>query len=220
MSRVVIILGAPGAGKGTQAQRLSGRLGLAHIATGDLFRENLANDTELGQEAKQFMNAGRLVPDQLVLKMLFERVAQPDCQSGYLLDGFPRTLAQASALEAALGDSTDLVVLNLEVADQTIINRVTGRLLCRGCDAIWHRDFNPPAQAGVCDSCGAELYSREDDQEKVVSKRLSVYHTETAPLVEFYSTRGVLYGVDGEASPDQVNQALLAALAGAETGAH
>ena len=220
MSRVVIILGAPGAGKGTQAQRLSASLGLAHIATGDLFRENLKNETALGLEAKEFMNSGRLVPDELVIKMLFDRVARHDCERGYLLDGFPRTLAQAEALEKALGPDVDLTVLNLEVADQTIIGRAAGRLLCRGCDAIWHRDFNPPAKAGVCDSCGSELYSREDDQEEVVAERLSVYHTQTAPLVEFYSTRGVLHGVDGELSPDQVNQALLAALAGSETGAH
>jgi len=220
MSRVIIILGAPGAGKGTQAQRLSESLGLAHIATGDLFRENLKNDTALGQEAKEFMNSGRLVPDALVIKMLFDRVSRADCAKGYLLDGFPRTIPQAEALETALGTDADLMALNLEVNDDTIVKRASGRLLCHGCDAIYHRDFSGPAKAGICDQCGGELYTREDDQEDVVRERLNVYHVETAPLVEFYSTRGVLHGVDGEASPDHVNQALLASLAGSETGAH
>jgi adenylate kinase len=219
MTRVVILLGAPGAGKGTQAQRLSASLGLAHIATGDLFRENLREETPLGLEAKEYMNSGHLVPDELVLKMLFDRVARPDCASGYLLDGFPRTLPQAEALEAALGADTDLTVLNLEVRDEKIVGRVSGRLLCRGCEAIYHREFNPPAKPGLCDQCGGELYTREDDQEEVVRERLNVYHVETAPLVEFYSARGVLTGVDGEVSPDQVNQALLAVLASSETGA-
>lgn len=220
MTRVVIILGAPGAGKGTQAKRLSESLGLAHIATGDLFRENLKNETALGKEAREYMNSGRLVPDELVLKMLFDRVSRPDCREGYLLDGFPRTIPQAEALERALGESADLTVLNLEVRDETIVGRASGRLLCRGCDAIYHREFNPPKTAGVCDQCGGELYTREDDKEEVVRERLNVYHVQTAPLVEFYSTRGVLHGVDGEESPDRVNQALLAALASTETGAH
>lgn len=220
MSRVVILLGAPGAGKGTQAQRLSRDLGLAHISTGDLFRENLRGKTPLGLEAQQFMDSGQLVPDALVIQMLFDRVSRPDCAEGYLLDGFPRTIAQAEALEVALGASAGLTVLNLEVDPETIIERASGRLLCRSCDAISHRVFSPPAKAGVCDNCGGELYQREDDKEGVVRERLKVYDKQTAPLVEFYSARGVLTGVDGELSPDQVNQTLLATLAASESEAH
>jgi len=220
MARVLILLGAPGAGKGTQAQRLGGDLGLPHISTGDLFRENLRGNTPLGLEAQKYMDAGQLVPDELVIKMLFDRVSRPDCAQGYLLDGFPRTLAQAEALEVALGPKADLTVLNLEVNPNTIVERAAGRQLCRSCGAIYHLVFAPSAKAGVCDSCGGELYQREDDQEVVVRERLKVYDRQTAPLVEFYSTRGVLTGVDGELSPDQVNQALLATLAASESEAH
>ncbi len=212
MSNVVILLGGPGAGKGTQAARLSEKLGLAHISTGDLFRENLKNDTALGKKAREYMDSGRLVPDELVLEMLFDRVEAPDCSGGYLLDGFPRTEPQALALEAALGD-TKPRVLNLEVADEVIVQRASGRRLCRGCSAIWHATFNKPAQEGVCDACSGELYQREDDQEEVVRERLNVYHAQTAPLVEFYSSRGLLVGVNGEQSPDEVNEALVTALA-------
>jgi adenylate kinase len=212
MSRVVILLGAPGAGKGTQAAQLSQKLGLAHISTGDLFRENLKNNTPLGDQAREFMNSGRLVPDGLVLEMLFDRVAKPDCEVGYLLDGFPRTLPQAAALEVALGSDADVVALNIEIQDSAIIERATGRLLCRGCTAIYHRTFSPPAQAGICGECGGELFQREDDQVEVVAKRLNVYHAETAPLVEYYSDRDVLFGVNGEQAPDHVTEALLAEL--------
>lgn len=212
MSQVVILLGGPGAGKGTQAVRLADKLGLAHISTGDLFRENLKDDTPLGQKAKGYMNAGQLVPDELVLEMLFDRVGRPDCRAGYLLDGFPRTEPQALALEAALGDAAPRV-LSLEVADDVIVQRASGRRLCRGCGAIWHATFNPTTKDGVCDACGGELYQRDDDQEEVVRERLVEYHTKTAPLVEFYSSRGQLVGIDGERSPDEVNEALIAVLA-------
>jgi adenylate kinase len=213
MTRVVIILGPPGAGKGTQAANLSANLGLAHIATGDLFRENLKNNTALGEKARGFMNSGRLVPDALVIEMLFDRVAKPDCEVGYLLDGFPRTLPQAAALEQALGEAAGVQALNLEVGDESIVGRATGRLLCRGCTAIYHRSFRPPVTDGVCDECSGELFQREDDEEKVVRERLNVYHTETAPLVEYYSARNLLVGVNGEQAPDQVTGALMAALA-------
>lgn len=212
MANVVILLGGPGAGKGTQAVRLGEKLGLAHISTGDLFRENLKNDTPLGRQAREFMDSGRLVPDSLVIEMLFDRVAAPDCADGYLLDGFPRTEPQAVALENALGELKPQV-LNLEVADEVIVQRASGRRLCRGCSAIWHATFNAPSKPGVCDTCGGELYQREDDQEEVVRERLNVYHAQTAPLVEFYSARGLLVGVDGERSPSEVNENLVAALA-------
>jgi adenylate kinase len=218
MSSVVILLGGPGSGKGTQAAKLSENLSIAHIATGDLFRENLKNNTALGEKARDFMNSGRLVPDALVLDMLFDRVAKPDCAMGYLLDGFPRTLPQASAFEEALGPDANVQALNLEVGDEVIVPRATGRLLCRDCTAIYHRTFSPPAANGVCDKCSGELFQREDDQEVVVRERLNVYHTETAPLVEFYSERGFLIGVNGEQAPDQVTDALMAALTA--TSAH
>ena len=222
MTRVVILLGAPGAGKGTQAQRLSKDLGIAHIATGDLFRENLKGETPLGLKAKEYMNSGKLVPDALVLEMLFDRVARPDCAEGYLLDGFPRTLPQAEALEAALAEQggIELRALNLEVRDEVIVGRATGRLLCRSCDAIYHAEFSPPAVAGKCDVEGGELYTREDDRAEVVTERLAVYHEQTAPLVDFYESRGVLTRVDGERHPDQVNETLLASLASTGSEAH
>ena len=210
MGSVVILLGAPGAGKGTQAVRLSKACGLPHVATGDLFREHLSNGTPFGMKAKEYMDAGKLVPDAVVLDMLAERVGQPDCASGYLLDGFPRTLAQAEALEERLGEGTSVRVFNLEVADEVIVRRAAGRLLCKSCGNIQHKEFKPPAKEGVCDNCGGELYQRKDDAPEVVRKRLEVYHEETRPLVSFYEERGVLETVDGERAPEEVYETLLA----------
>lgn len=206
--KVVILLGPPGSGKGTQAVRLTKELGIPHISTGDLFRENMSKDTELGQRAKSFINAGKLVPDELVLEMLFDRVSRPDCANGYLLDGFPRTLAQAEALDKHLGANTNLVVLDLEVPDEIIVKRASGRLTCKDCGSVYNRHFSPPAQEGVCDKCGGELVQRPDDRAEVVEERLRVYHSQTKPLVEFYAKKGVLSRVDGTQSPDQVFEAL------------
>lgn len=214
MVSVLVLLGAPGAGKGTQAARLSAELGLPHVATGDLFRANLSQGTELGAKAKSYMEAGELVPDQLVLDMLFARVSEADCRDGYLLDGFPRTLAQAKALDERLGDDVWLQVVDLEVSDETIVERAAGRLLCRSCSNIHHRRFAPPAKEGVCDACGGELYQREDDVPEVVRQRLVVYHEQTEPLVRFYREKGVLQSVDGERSPDEVADALASAVGG------
>jgi adenylate kinase len=208
MKSVVVLLGAPGAGKGTQAARLSEELSLPHVATGDLLREHRARGTALGKEAQRSMDAGELVADALVLDMLFERVAKPDCADGFLLDGFPRTLAQASALKQRLGQ-VDLRVLDLEVSDETIVERAAGRLLCKECGAIYHTESAPPAQPGVCDSCGGELYQRKDDAPDVVRERLRVYHEKTRPLVDFYRREGVLESLDGERTPDAVYQSLL-----------
>lgn len=208
MATVVILLGAPGAGKGTQAVRLADALGLPHVATGDLFRENLANDTPLGRRARAFMDKGQLVPDDLVVEMLFDRVARPDCAGGYLLDGFPRTLPQAEILTERLPKDWDVQVVEIAVPDDVLVERAAGRLLCRGCKNIHHATFSPPSTSGRCDACGGELYRREDDAPEVVRERLAVYHRQTAPVVAHYRQRGVLRSVDGDRSPDEVFESL------------
>lgn len=204
MTRVIILLGAPGAGKGTQAVRLSEALGLPHISTGDLFRENLSQGTALGERARTYMAAGQLVPDDLTVEMLFDRTSRPDCADGYMLDGFPRTVPQALALGERLDESVDLSVINIEVPDDVIVERSAGRLLCRACGNIQHKRFSPPAQEGICDACGGELYQREDDQSEVVQERLGVYHAQTQPLVGHYGDQGVCKSVDGNRAPDDV----------------
>jgi adenylate kinase len=206
-SRVIILLGPPGAGKGTQAVRLSAERGVPHISTGDLFRANLKGGTDLGQRAKSFMETGKLVPDDLVIEMLFDRVAQDDCKSGYLLDGFPRTLAQAEALSEAFskadGEQATATLL-LDVPDDIIVTRASGRLLCRDCPKIHHAVFAPPAKDGVCDGCGGELYRRKDDEADVVMERLGVYRNETQPMVDYYREQGSLVVINGNQKPDAV----------------
>jgi adenylate kinase len=216
---VVLLLGAPGAGKGTQAKRLAGHLRLPHISTGDLFRENLARSSPLGQKAKGFMERGELVPDALVIEMLESRVAAPDCSGGYLLDGFPRTLPQAEALSRSLdgagrraGQAPRLVVIDLSVPDALIVRRASGRLICAACGHIQHKEFDPPKVAGQCDRCGGALQSRADDQAEVVTKRLEVYHRQTAPLVQHYRAAGCLDAIDGQGTPGQVFERLLETL--------
>lgn len=207
--KVVILLGPPGSGKGTQAVRLTKELGLPHISTGDLFRENISKNTELGKKAKSYMDAGKLVPDEVVLEMLFDRVARPDSVNGYLLDGFPRTLPQAEAFDKQLKPGTELIVLDLEVPDEIIFKRAEGRLTCKTCGSIYNRYFSPPANECVCDKCGGELIQRPDDKAEVVQERLRVYHNQTEPLVEYYSKKGVLQHVDGTQAPDVVYKTLL-----------
>jgi adenylate kinase len=206
--QVLILLGPPGAGKGTQAVRLASECDIPHISTGDLFRANLKQGTDLGQRAKGFMESGKLVPDELVLEMLFDRVAADDCSGGYLLDGFPRTLPQAEALNRALGDQPTATLL-LDVPDGIIVDRASGRLLCKGCTNIHHATFAPPTRAGFCDECGGELYRRKDDESEVVLERLSVYRAETQPMVDYYRERGSLQEIDGNQSPDAVFAALI-----------
>lgn len=203
---IVILLGAPGAGKGTQAKRLCDSTGLVHVSTGDLFRENQSKGTPLGLEAKGYMEKGQLVPDDLVLRMLFDRVSRPDTRRGYVLDGFPRTEPQAEALTGALeaqGAAKPLVV-QLDLDDDLIVERAAGRLICAACGHIQHLKFSPPKRAGVCDVCGGELRQRKDDQPEVVRERLAVYHRQTAPLVAYYERQGVLERVDGSLEPDDV----------------
>jgi len=183
--------------------RLSKARALPHVSTGDLLRDNMKRGTPLGAQAKGFMEKGELVPDALVLDMLATRVAAPDCKSGYVLDGFPRTEVQAKALEQRLAGSK-VTVVNLEVSDESIVSRAAGRLSCRKCGTVFHRESAPPRKEGVCDSCGGEIYTRSDDSAPVVRERLRVYREKTAPLVEFYSRRGLLKTIDGEQSPDVV----------------
>ena len=206
MGTVLILLGAPGAGKGTQAARLSARMGLRHISTGDLFRDHLSRKSQLGEKARGYMERGELVPDSLVLDMLRDRVAQPDCRDGYVLDGFPRTVPQAEALEKLVAEQGGTArALNLEVADDVLVARLTGRRVCRTDGShIQHVLFSPPAQDGVCDTCGGELYQRKDDSEDVVGRRLEVYREQTAPLLDFYAQRGILESIDGDRSPELV----------------
>lgn len=212
MGMRIIILGPPGAGKGTQAAFLSRKLGLAHIASGDLFRQAQERGTELGAIVKSYMEKGLLVPDEVVIKMVLERIAAPDCSQGFILDGFPRTLEQARALDQSLaGDGIDKV-LYVEVSDEELIRRLSGRWLCRNCQAPYHTITNPPRSPGRCDVCGGELYQRPDDTEETVRKRIEVYMAETRPLIDYYAKVGKLIEVDGGQDIDAVSRDLLAAL--------
>lgn len=204
MARVLILFGPPGAGKGTQASRLSAALGLPHVSTGDLFRENRTRGTPLGKQAQTFMDAGQLVPDDVVLDMLFDRVAKSDCSEGYLLDGFPRTIAQAEALEKRLHREDKVVVLDLLVPDSVLLERITGRRSCKACSNVHHVRTAPPKAAGRCDKCGGDLVQRTDDSSEVFGERLAVYREQTQPLERWYASRGVLVEVDGNRSPDVV----------------
>jgi len=206
MMMKLILLGPPGAGKGTQAEFVVGKHKIPQISTGDLLRAAVKNGTELGKQAKTFMDAGKLVPDQVVIGLISERLDQPDCQRGYILDGFPRTVAQAEALETLLqgkGQALDHVV-SIEVPDADLMGRLTGRFTCRKCNAMYHKLFSPPKQEGVCDKCGGELYQRDDDKETTIRSRLDVYHKQTSPLIAFYRERGRLRQVDGTGSIEQI----------------
>lgn len=214
--RVLILLGPPGAGKGTQAGRLSAELGLPHVSTGDLFREHRAKGTELGRRAQEYMDSGRLVPDDLVLDMLFDRVAKPDCARGFLLDGFPRTLPQAEALDRRLAGGTSVCVLDLRVSDRVLVDRLGGRRTCRQCGSIHHVRTSPPKTAGRCDRCQGELYVRTDDEAATIEKRLAVYREQTQPLQGYYQKKGLLQEVDGDRAPDEVFRSLRQATAGME----
>lgn len=214
MPTYIVLLGAPGAGKGTQAKILSEKTGLPHISSGDIFRENLRNGTELGKLAQRYMERGELVPDEVTIAMIRERLSRPDCSRGALLDGFPRTPAQAEALDAMLaelGGQVDVVPF-IRVPEEVLVERLAGRWICRAQGHIFHERFNPPQQPGVCDYDGSELYQREDDRPEVVRHRIRVYYEQTAPLVEYYRQQGKLVEVDGTQSIEAVTQTLLAAL--------
>jgi adenylate kinase len=210
----MILIGAPGAGKGTQARMLSETLGLPQISSGDIFRENLKNQTDLGMLAKRYMDSGALVPDDVTIGMVMDRLSRPDCANGAILDGFPRTLPQADALDRSLsarGLQVRLVPL-LEVSDEAVINRLAGRRVCRECQAMYHVQFNPPKVEGVCDRCGGQLYQRSDDAADTVRNRLFVYYKQTAPLVGYYFAHRVLVTIDGGQPMERVQADLLAAV--------
>ena len=195
----IIMLGAPGAGKGTQAKMIAEKCGIPHISTGDIFRANIKNGTELGAKAKEYMDKGLLVPDELVCDLVVDRIQQADCEKGYILDGFPRTIPQAEALENALNAIEQKLdyAIDIDVPDENIINRMSGRRACVGCGATYHVLFNPTKVEGKCDVCGESLILRDDDKPETVKKRLDVYHTQTQPLIDFYTERKVLVEVDG-----------------------
>ena len=207
----IIMLGAPGAGKGTQAKKIAAKYQIPHISTGDIFRANIKNGTELGKKAKTYMDQGLLVPDELTCDLVVDRIQQPDAANGYVLDGFPRTIPQAEALDKALAANNEAVdfAINVEVPDENIINRMSGRRACVGCGATYHIQFNAPKVEGVCDTCGEKLILRDDDKPETVKNRLSVYHEQTQPLIDYYSKKGVLAEVDGTQAMDDVFNAIV-----------
>ena len=207
----IIMLGAPGAGKGTQAKKIAAKYEIPHISTGDIFRANIKNGTELGKKAKTYMDQGLLVPDELVVDLVVDRVNQDDCKNGYVLDGFPRTIPQAEALTEALakmGQKMDYAI-DVNVPDENIVRRMGGRRACVGCGATYHVEYAPTKKEGICDVCGAELILRDDDKPETVQKRLNVYHEQTQPLIDYYTEAGILKTVDGTVDIDDVFQAIV-----------
>ena len=210
----IVLLGPPASGKGTQAARLCAELKLPHVASGDLFRENFKNETELGSRAKEYIDRGELVPDDLTIAMVMDRLSRSDCAEGVILDGFPRTIAQAEALDKTLADHGHKIsaVPNIMVPDEVLIERVSGRRICRTCGESYHVKFNPPQVPGLCDQDGGELYQRVDDQSKTVHKRLEVYWEQTSPLIDYYRRQGTLIEINGNQTIDSVTEDLRAAL--------
>lgn len=206
----LILLGAPGAGKGTQAEILSARLDIPSVSTGNIIREALKNGTEMGLKAKAFTESGKLVPDDIVIGIIKERLSRPDCEKGFILDGFPRTIPQADALES-MGLDVDIVI-NLEITDEAVVNRMAGRRVCKDCSATYHTKNMPPKNEGVCDLCGGELIIRKDDEPNTVLGRLKVYHEQTEPLISYYSQKGKLFTVDGAAPINDSVAVILGAL--------
>ncbi|MFC2070631.1 adenylate kinase [Chloroflexota bacterium] len=212
----IIFLGAPGAGKGTQAAMVAEELKLKHIATGDMFREVQQQDTELAREVKNYMENGKLVPDETTIKMVLERIAAPDCKGGVIFDGFPRSLGQAESLDTALSEQSKVIdkVVYIRVAEKELLKRLSGRWICRQCQAPYHEVSSPPEVAGKCDKCGGELYQRADDNIETIKKRLGVYFEETAPLIDYYTQAGKLLEVDGVGDLGEVRNRILTSLSG------
>lgn len=204
----LILLGAPGAGKGTQAKKIVEKYGIPHIATGDILREAVAKGTELGKKAKEYMDRGELVPDEIVIGIVKERLQQPDCEKGFLLDGFPRTLKQAEALDDMLNELGKKIdsVIYIDVPEEEVVKRIVNRRTCRNCGAVYHLIYAPPKEPNKCDKCGGELYQRDDDKEETVRQRFKVYMENTAPLIEYYEKKGILHKVDGTKNIDEVFQ--------------
>ena len=210
----IIMLGAPGAGKGTQAKQIAAKYAIPHISTGDIFRANIKNGTELGKKAKEYMDQGMLVPDELTCDLVMDRIAQDDCVKGFVLDGFPRTIPQAEALTNALtkiGQSMDYAI-DVDVPDENIVNRMGGRRACLNCGATYHLVFNPTKTEGVCDACGNPTVLRDDDKPETVQKRLSVYHDQTQPLIDYYKEQNILKSVDGTKPMNEVFSDIVAIL--------
>ncbi|WP_214414904.1 adenylate kinase [Sphaerisporangium fuscum] len=210
----VVLVGPPGAGKGTQAQYIASNLSIPKISTGDIFRANVSGGTELGKLAKEYMDRGDLVPDEVTIAMVRDRLSEADAQEGFLLDGFPRNVPQAQILNkmlAEFGTSLD-VVLELVVDDEEVVRRLAGRRTCRSCGKVWHVVFDPPSQEGVCDACGGELFQRDDDREETIRHRLEVYQEQTAPLISFYADEGILRGVDATGPVEEITQRAMAEL--------
>ncbi len=210
----IIMLGAPGAGKGTQAKRIAEKYSIPHISTGDIFRANIKNGTELGKKAKEYMDQGALVPDDLTCDLVMDRIQQDDCKNGFVLDGFPRTIPQAEALDGALskiGQKMDFAI-DVDVPDENIVNRMGGRRACLSCGATYHVEFNPTKAEGVCDACGAQTVLRDDDKPETVQKRLTVYHDQTQPLIDYYKKQNILKSVDGTQPMDAVFDAIIGIL--------
>lgn len=209
----LVLLGPPGVGKGTQAERIQKEMKLAHVASGDLFRENMSNETELGVLAKTYIDKGDLVPDEVTIAMVKDRIQRPDCAHGVLFDGFPRTLPQAEGLDKMLADDGYRLdgVLYLYASDEVLVKRLSGRRICRNCQTPYHIVFNPPAKQGVCDVCGGELYQRDDDKPETVLARLQVYHNQTAPLIDYYRQAGLLKEVDGVGDMETISAAIIEA---------
>ena len=210
----VVLVGPPGAGKGTQAQIIAARLSISKISTGDIFRANVKGGTELGNKAREYMDRGDLVPDEITIAMVRDRLAEPDAREGFLLDGFPRNVAQADVLNEILADLDAKldVVLELRVNDDEVVRRLSGRRTCPNCGRIWHVEFDPPQKEGVCDDCGGELYQRDDDREQTVRHRLDVYQEQTAPLTSFYERQGILVGVEATGPVEEVTERAMSAL--------
>ena len=207
----IIMLGAPGAGKGTQAKKIAAKYDIPHISTGDIFRAHIKNGTELGNKAKTYMDQGLLVPDELVVDLVVDRVKQDDCKKGYVLDGFPRTIPQAEALDkalAAIGEKMDYAI-DVNVPDENIVHRMSGRRACVGCGATYHLEYAPTKTEGICDACGKELILRDDDKPETVKKRLGVYHEQTQPLIDYYTNAKILKTVDGTVDINDVFQTIV-----------
>lgn len=212
----ILFMGPPGAGKGTQAEAIVNEFGIPHVSTGDAFRLAIKQGTPVGQKAKEYIDQGLLVPDDVTVGIVRERLQQSDCEKGFLLDGFPRTLSQAEALEELLGELNRKLthVINLKVDRNKLLARLTGRRICKSCGSTYHVIFNPPKQEGVCDKCGGELYQRSDDNEESVGTRLDEYINKTAPLLQFYEEKGLLHEIDGEQEIDTVTKEIVSLLRG------